>query len=70
MEKGGAYSHGTQCQTQAHVAVCRDERRKMAVGGCGQCPGGLRLVTGELVGSGCKREGVLQQTLLIGESLE
>ena len=34
----------------------RNDWRKLAVGGCGQCPGGRRTAPGEEVVSGCDRE--------------
>ena len=60
------HSHRTQRQMQAHRAGSRDQRRRLAGGGCGQRPGGRRFALGEAVGSGCKREGLQQQMLLMG----
>ena len=51
---GGAHSNGKRRQTQAHIAWQRDERSRLAGGGCGLCPGGQIFAPVEKVGSGYK----------------
>ena len=50
---GEAEEHRKWGQTQACGAGCRDERRSLAVGGCGESLCGKHTTTGEEAGSGC-----------------
>ena len=50
--KRGSELAREQKKTQACGVGCRDERRKLAGGGCRQCPCGQHLAPGEEVRSG------------------
>ena len=65
--RGGGHRHGKRCQTQAHGAGRRDERREMACGEYGRRPGGWCFAPGEDVRSGCKHiKGYDDERLLMG----
>ena len=67
--KGGAHRHGKRQQAQSRGAGCRDERGRLAGGGCGQRPGGRRFVPREELGSGWKIRGIWRWTTTDGEAV-
>ena len=64
--KGAANGRGIRRQTQECGTGHREERRGMAGGMCERRSGGCLSVPGKEVGSGCDREVLQRQPLLMG----